>query len=233
MSWRAAPSVAAALAEATRRWPGRRRASDGTVGDTSHAAGNSDHNPDASGVVHAFDLTHDPATGVDCNTLAAHLVAVQDARVKYIIWNRQISNPTVQNWAWRPYTGKNPHTHHMHVSVKSTATAENDTSAWWNLTGGPAPAPTPPAPVPVPPTPGGGGGGSGGTAYPGQPLRSGSRGADVRRLQARLHERGWAIVADGIFGPQTHSVVTSFQQRKHLLVDGVVGPRTWAAVFGA
>ncbi len=226
MSWRAAPSVAAGLAEATRRWPGRRRASDGTVGDTAHAAGHSDHNPDASGVVHAFDLTHDPATGVDCNVLAAHLVAARDARVKYIIWNRQISNPTVQNGAWRPYHGKNPHDHHMHVSVKATTAAENDTSDWWNLSGGPAPSP---APSP-PPTPGGGAGVA--AAYPGHLLTVGSRGGDVLRLQARLHTRGWAVVADGVFGPQTRSVVTSFQQRTGLVADGVVGPKTWAAAFG-
>jgi peptidoglycan hydrolase-like protein with peptidoglycan-binding domain len=229
MSWRSAPSVRAALAEATRRWPGRQTGSDGTIGDAAHSARQSDHNPDANGVVHAFDLTHDPGSGADCNVLAAHLVAVRDARVKYIIWNRQISNPDVQDWAWRPYSGQNPHTHHMHVSVKYTSAAENDTSDWWDVNG--APAPTPPAPTPPGP-PNNGGGGGGGAAYPGHTLQAGSRGEDVRRLQARLKERGWVIGVDGIFGPQTRSVVTSFQRRKGLVVDGIVGPKTWAKVFG-
>jgi hypothetical protein len=131
MAWHNAPSVAAGLAEATRRWPHRSRASDGTVGDAAHAARHSDHNPDSRGVVHAFDLTHDPAHGVDCEQLAAHLVSRRDPRVKYLIWNRRICNSS--DWTWRPYTGQNPHTKHLHVSIKSTQAAEDDTSAWWDL----------------------------------------------------------------------------------------------------
>lgn len=131
MAWRPAPSVAAGLAEATRRWPHRSRASDGTIGDAAHAARQSDHNPDARGVVHAFDLTHDPAHGVDCEQLASHLVRVRDARVKYLIWNKRICSST--HWAWQPYTGKNPHTHHLHVSIRNTTAAELDTSPWWDM----------------------------------------------------------------------------------------------------
>lgn len=227
MSWRSAPSVAAALAEATRRWPERNRASDGTIGDAAHSARASDHNPDERGVVHAFDLTHDPAHGVDCDQLAAHLVAVRDARVKYVIWNRRISNPTVQNWAWRAYTGSNPHSRHMHVSIRYTTAAENDTSDWWDLAGT-----VPPAPAPVPPPTPGGGTGGGTPAYPGRLLQMGSRGADVRTAQQRLLDRGWAVGVDGIFGPKTRAVVVAFQRRKHLAADGIVGPRTWAALWG-
>jgi hypothetical protein len=36
-------------------------------------------------------------------------------------------------WVWKPYTGTNPHTKHMHVSIHSTTLAENDTSDWWDL----------------------------------------------------------------------------------------------------
>ena len=140
MSWRNAPSVAAGLAQATKCWPSRSRASDGTIGDAAHAARVSDHNPDSNGIVHAFDLTHDPAHSVDCALLSTGLVHVRDRRIKYIIWNRRICE--APSWIWKPYQGQ-PHDHHMHVSIHHTAAAENDTSPWWDFT-----APKPAAPGP-------------------------------------------------------------------------------------
>lgn len=136
MSWKLAPSIKAALDEANRRWPSRSKASDGTIGDAAHAARKSDHNPDSRGIVHAFDLTHDPAKGVDCQALADHLVRRMDSRVKYIIFNRKICD--YKDWTWKNYIGSNPHTKHMHVSIHSTTTAENDTTDWWNLVRTPA-----------------------------------------------------------------------------------------------
>lgn len=126
MSYRIAPAAQSLLDQATALWPNRSRASDGTIGDTSHAARASDHNPDSRGIVHAADLTHDPANGCDNN---ANAEAVKDdPRVKYVIWNRRIWNPSISR-TWRPYTGSNPHDHHMHVSVLTEH--ENDTSPWF------------------------------------------------------------------------------------------------------
>src|SRR5688572_10906117 len=101
------------------RWPNRSRASDGTIGDPAHASRRSDHNPDSRGVVLAFDITHDPAHGVDCERLYAHLVRVRDPRVKYVIWRRGITsgNRGPAPWVRRDYTGSNPHDRHLHVSV--------------------------------------------------------------------------------------------------------------------
>jgi peptidoglycan hydrolase-like protein with peptidoglycan-binding domain len=67
----------------------------------------------------------------------------------------------------------------------------------------------------------------------GRLLAQGSSGADVKQLQDRLGARGWALVADGEFGPATDSVVRQYQAEKGLAVDGVVGPATWVSVFTA
>jgi peptidoglycan hydrolase-like protein with peptidoglycan-binding domain len=56
-------------------------------------------------------------------------------------------------------------------------------------------------------------------------LRPGATGPAVRELQRRLHLR-----ADGAFGPVTARAVLTYQARHGLVVDGVVGARTWQAV---
>lgn len=56
-------------------------------------------------------------------------------------------------------------------------------------------------------------------------LREGSRGSDVRTLQARL-----GLTVDGIFGHDTDQAVRAFQAAHGLVVDGIVGPNTWAAL---
>ena len=67
--------------------------------------------------------------------------------------------------------------------------------------------------------------------WPGRYLKLGSRGDDVRRYQVRMRQRGWALDADAIFGPQTDKVTRAFQREKRLTVDGIVGPATWKAAF--
>ncbi|MGI8808826.1 MAG: glycoside hydrolase family protein [Acidimicrobiales bacterium] len=64
-------------------------------------------------------------------------------------------------------------------------------------------------------------------------LREGERGDAVRELQRRLTERGFALTADGIFGPATGAAVRAFQGQNGLDADGVVGPATWARLTGA
>ena len=119
----ASPAAACkkALADATLQWPGRNRSSDGIMGDTAHQQRKSDHNDG-----NAFDLGYDPANGPDCNILSREVI--HDARVTYVIWNREIYNRDRGGEGWRPYSGTNPHNHHMHVSIK--AESRNDLAPW-------------------------------------------------------------------------------------------------------
>jgi hypothetical protein len=53
----------------------------------------------------------------------------------------------------------------------------------------------------------------------------------IKRIQRRLNALGFGpLDTDGIFGPATDAAVRAFQQAKGLGVDGVVGPRTLAAL---
>lgn len=53
---------------------------------------------------------------------------------------------------------------------------------------------------------------------------------EVRRLQEALGREGFALFVDGRFGARTEAAVRAFQRRRGLVEDGVVGPRTWAAL---
>jgi predicted chitinase len=68
-------------------------------------------------------------------------------------------------------------------------------------------------------------------AYPGSPLRQGSKGANVQAMQGRLSDLGFSVSVDGNFGPGTATAVKAFQKSKNLSSDGVVGPGTWAALW--
>lgn len=57
--------------------------------------------------------------------------------------------------------------------------------------------------------------------------------ADVRTWQQQMHNRGWTISVDGVYGPQSETVCRQFQAEKHLSVDGLVGPNTWKASWTA
>ncbi|RKW71734.1 peptidoglycan DD-metalloendopeptidase family protein [Galactobacter caseinivorans] len=112
-AWRMAGSLEQLLGQINNHYPTRSTVSDGGKGDDAHAARNSDHNPDATGVVHARDFTHDPAV-FDAHAFADRLVAARDPRVSYVISRGRIS---LDNGSWLPYMGTNPHNKHVHVSV--------------------------------------------------------------------------------------------------------------------
>ena len=134
MSWRVARALDKLLAQINAYAPNRSKISDGSIGDTAHSSRVSDHNPDSRGVVHARDFTHSPATGFDAHAFVRRLAKAGDRRIKYLISNRQISNPSIGGGRWRPYSGINPHTHHAHVSCVYGA-LEDNTAAWPGLSG--------------------------------------------------------------------------------------------------
>ena len=69
-------------------------------------------------------------------------------------------------------------------------------------------------------------------------LRNGAKGEAVKALQERLIELGYGFYlgrwgADGDFGCATENAVMAFQDASGLTVDGIVGPKTWAALDAA
>jgi hypothetical protein len=118
MAYRLAGALKALRAQIDEQWPDRDKGSDGWIGDTSHKARRSDHNPNRRGVVTAIDITRDSENGPDCEQLA--LSCLQDERTKYVIYNRRIAS---QGGTWRKYSGSNAHTKHVHISVKADTAA--------------------------------------------------------------------------------------------------------------
>jgi putative peptidoglycan binding protein/N-acetylmuramoyl-L-alanine amidase-like protein len=57
--------------------------------------------------------------------------------------------------------------------------------------------------------------------------------AAVKTWQTQMRKRGWSIAVDGAYGPASEKVCRQFQAQKGLGVDGIVGPRTWAAAWTA
>ena len=118
---KATPAAIAVLRQATAILPSRKKASDGLLPSKAHIKQNpnSDHNTG-----YAVDLTHNVVDGIDCAEVFKELQ--KDPRVKYLIFNHRI---------WTPekgvdiYTGSNPHTKHIHISIKDKC--GNDTSPWF------------------------------------------------------------------------------------------------------
>jgi putative chitinase len=59
-------------------------------------------------------------------------------------------------------------------------------------------------------------------------LKLGSKGDDVKKLQAKL-----GVETTGNFGPKTEAAVKTWQKSNGLKDDGIVGDGTWAKMFGA
>ena len=60
-------------------------------------------------------------------------------------------------------------------------------------------------------------------AYPGHYLKVGAKDPEVKYLQTKLK-----VATTGIFDIKTEQAVKVLQKKHGLLVDGIVGPKTWA-----
>ena len=117
-------------------YPDRDRKSDGWIADARHVAkGNSDHIPDARGIVRALDI--DANLNAHPEETYALVEKIRksakrgDKRIKYLIYDGRISSP-ILNWKWRKYKGANPHRSHFHISF--TTLGDND-GKWFDLEG--------------------------------------------------------------------------------------------------
>lgn len=147
MTWRDANSLMVLLDEINDAAPNRSTLSDGGIGDEFHASRDSDHNPwvkdrNGVGVVRARDFTHDPADGLDANKLASFLAAKLGVHPAlgsgaYIIWNGRIISTNRKSEGWRPYSGSNPHTKHLHLSVETGTGYDSRTPFGWGGSSGP------------------------------------------------------------------------------------------------
>ena len=81
---------------------------------------------------------------------------------------------------------------------------------------------------------GGSGSGSGNRPTPTNqnPVGMGENSNRVSDLQARLKALGYKVDEDGKFGPQTRAAVLALQKKYGLKTDGLVGPKTTAALRG-
>ena len=210
MAWRVARAILKMRDQFNSACPRRNKSSDGFIGDAKHASRSSDHNPwvkdGKTGVVTAGDFTHDIPNGMHTWDIAEYLRTQRDPRIKYVISNRRIFSSVQSPWQWRKYTGSNPHSSHMHVSVHSVKGHYDSESAWKLFASQP---PTSPNPDDVGHRP---------------ILRQGSRGEHVVEVQTILAAR-----PDGIFGSATEAAVKKHQTANKLKPDGIVGPLTWAS----
>lgn len=108
-----------------------------TIGDASHQSRTSEHNPEPQGSAPGADANEVDAadfmegngvTDAALDDLFEGLIRSRDPRILYVIRNRIIVSSVTQPWVRRPYTGTDPHTNHVHLSVNDDF--DNNQSDW-------------------------------------------------------------------------------------------------------
>ncbi len=217
MGWYLAPSLVQFRNEVNKKWPNRRKGSDGTLGDAAHASRASDHNPNSRQSVNAIDITY---PGVNADTIINAVKKHPSAN--YVIFNRKIYTRS-NGWKAEPYSGASPHTEHLHISILQTYKAEQDTTPWF--TG----ATKPPKPVKKPakkstfplPLSHSFGMKASSTVHNGR--RNSEDELDVKKIQRKFK----SVPDTGFYGPITTKAIRAWQI-KHLMVpNGRVSKKEW------
>lgn len=141
--WRLAPSLSVLHEQLDAAFPDRPTAADGTIGDAAHQATGSYHNP-RGGLVLATDISDWPGGRWDPDDWA-RTHATRDPRVTQLISDGRIWTRERAAEGWRPYTGRNPHQGHLHITVR----ADGSTAPWAGI----SPTPTPTSATPATPNP--------------------------------------------------------------------------------
>lgn len=195
MSWVVVPNLLEGRDQLNARFPSRAKGAEGTIGDLSHKASPSSHNPDETGNPEFSD--HDGvdevrAADFDKNLNDEHGVTMEQvvqlwiglARsgtmwwIRYFIYAGRIWHRR-DGFVTRKYNGSNQHYDHVHVNSDFTQSADTVTGTNWHLASL---------------------GGSGGVVVVGQPLPN-------------------LLVVDKELGPKT---ITRWQQIMKTPVDGVI-----------
>ncbi len=183
--WRTVPSLTQLLVQVDAVYPVRHPA-DGTAAGQGHFSTNpkSDHTPDVNGDVRAGDIGE--VVEDDAFTVAEAIRLSRDPRIKYVIHERRLfssyDHANGPPYTWRPYSGSNPHSSHVHISVLRTN--QNDRTAW---------------DIGTPTTTKG---------HEMLPLRPDSAPEDVRSLQGRLNTAyGSGIKENAVWGDTTSAAV--------------------------
>jgi len=151
---------------------------------------------------------------------------------------------TVKRWdrLGKRSGGDSSHLGHTHISYFRDSEARDKTAVFrrWidSIKGTTPPTTEPPKPVAKPSTPKTNWTEDLVKSLP--ELRKGSKGKDVAFSQALLAANGFSPAnsfdkshrPDGDAGPGWDASVRAFQRAKKLDADGIVGPRTWAALLG-
>jgi hypothetical protein len=210
MAWVLTRGLNTVRAEFNSVFPGRDKASDGSVGDLAHQTGSSGHNPDRTGKaeyrdgdakdeVRAIDVDRDlvPGSSIDWMELVIQYL-VKKARAggyipfRYMIYKGRIWSRT-DGWKTRTYTGANKHDKHAHFSGDYTQTADE-----WTGSLGLASV-------------------RGGSAGEGNMLvKKGDNSQEVTFWQYVLHDLGFGAqvgTIDGDYGPKMEAAVNASRKK--------------------